>query len=172
MVSLMRGALLADDAVRGILGGIKTGARKARAGSLRNRTGQRFRQFIKKSGKNPVKYGLPTAALGAEIGRFGYHTAIEPPAEAIIGALGAPGRAREAARESFAREDTIKAIQDRTRMVRESIRKNITYIAQSNPQLYNELVVGRRLPRGAVVLGGPPRRDLLEEVATMMAGAK
>jgi len=74
--------------------------------------------------------------------------------------------------QHFARQATIQAVQQRSRQVRESIRANITQIARTNPQLYNELVAGKRLPRGAIILGGPPRKDLLEEVATMMAGVK
>ena len=49
--------------------------------------------------------------------------------------------------------------------MKQSIRQNMADIAQNSPALYNQVSAGRRLPRGAVVLGGQPRQDLLMELA-------
>jgi len=46
---------------------------------------------------------------------------------------------------------------------------NAARLAAVAPDLYNQVLAGRRLPRGAVVLGGQPRTDLLEEVAMRMS---
>lgn len=46
---------------------------------------------------------------------------------------------------------------------------NMMRLAAANPQLYNQLMVGRQLPQGAVVLGGGKRSDFLETVAYQMA---
>jgi hypothetical protein len=46
---------------------------------------------------------------------------------------------------------------------------NMMRLAAANPQLYNQLMVGRVLPQGAVVIGGPKRSDFLESVAYQMA---
>jgi hypothetical protein len=45
-------------------------------------------------------------------------------------------------------------------------------LAAVNPQLYNEVLAGRRLPQGAVVLGGIPRTDLLQELAYDLASGQ
>jgi len=46
--------------------------------------------------------------------------------------------------------------------------RNEAIIAQSDPQLYASLKVGRRLKRGEIVIGGALRRDLIEELADSM----
>lgn len=52
--------------------------------------------------------------------------------------------------------------------MQQSIQENLQRVAQNNPALYNQIAAGRRLPRGAVVLGGQPRQDLLMELARGM----
>lgn len=54
------------------------------------------------------------------------------------------------------------------RAVEKTIATNTYRLARDNPQLYQEVLVARRLPRGAVVLGGKPRTDLLQELALRM----
>jgi hypothetical protein len=50
--------------------------------------------------------------------------------------------------------------------------ENTNRILQYMPQVANQLLAGRKLPQGAVVIGGQPRTDLLDEVARQMgAGA-
>lgn len=46
---------------------------------------------------------------------------------------------------------------------------NMMRLASANPQLYNQLLVGRTLPQGAVVIGGGQKSDFLESVAYQMA---
>lgn len=46
---------------------------------------------------------------------------------------------------------------------------NMMRLAAANPQLYNQLLVGRTLPQGAVVIGGGQKSDFLESVAYQMA---
>jgi hypothetical protein len=46
---------------------------------------------------------------------------------------------------------------------------NMVRLAAANPQLYNQLLAGRPLPNGAVVIGGGQRSDFLESVAYQMA---
>lgn len=47
--------------------------------------------------------------------------------------------------------------------------ESLARLAALDPQLYNELTVGRALPRGAMVFGGNPRVDILEALASDMA---
>lgn len=61
----------------------------------------------------------------------------------------------------------IASIMENARM-QQSIQDNLQRVAQNNPALYNQVSAGRRLPRGAVVLGGQPRQDLLMELARAM----
>ena len=49
---------------------------------------------------------------------------------------------------------------------------NAARLASAAPEVYNRILAGRELPRGAVVLGGKPRVDLLEELAYRMASGE
>lgn len=49
-----------------------------------------------------------------------------------------------------------------------SLAENQSRIAQANPTLYTSVMAGRRVPTGAVVLGGRPRMDLMRELAASM----
>jgi hypothetical protein len=42
-------------------------------------------------------------------------------------------------------------------------------LAALDPHLYNEVMAGRSLPKDAVVFGGQPRQDLMEELSVAMA---
>ena len=46
---------------------------------------------------------------------------------------------------------------------------NMMRLGAANPQLYNQLLVGRVLPQGAVVIGGGQKSDFLDSVAYQMA---
>lgn len=47
--------------------------------------------------------------------------------------------------------------------------ENARRLAMYAPHLYNQVMAGRKLPKNAVVIGGTPRTDLLEELASSMA---
>lgn len=53
--------------------------------------------------------------------------------------------------------------------LQQSIQMNLARIQQSEPALYAQIQAGRRLPQGAVVIGGEPRNDLLQELGRSMA---
>jgi hypothetical protein len=46
---------------------------------------------------------------------------------------------------------------------------NTARLAAADPHLYNEVLAGRRLPPGAVVIGGTPRQDLMGQLAAAMS---
>ena len=56
----------------------------------------------------------------------------------------------------------------RDRKVAELMQRNTMLLATQAPHLFNQLMAGRSLPRGATVIGGQPRTDLVEEVAMGM----
>jgi hypothetical protein len=50
-----------------------------------------------------------------------------------------------------------------------SIDQNLRNVALFEPAIYTAVSAGRKLPQGAVVLGGEPRVDLLQELGRSMA---
>tara|TARA_Y100001938_G_scaffold150556_1_gene242040 strand:+ start:3703 stop:4239 length:537 start_codon:yes stop_codon:yes gene_type:complete len=53
--------------------------------------------------------------------------------------------------------------------VEKELARQAARLAAANPNLYNQIMAGRRLPQGAVLLGGQPRTDLMEQIAYGMA---
>ena len=53
--------------------------------------------------------------------------------------------------------------------LRQDMLRSAARLSAANPQLYEQVLAGRRLPLGATVLGGQPRVDLLQELALGMA---
>lgn len=54
----------------------------------------------------------------------------------------------------------------------DSIQRNLMQIRQYAPDLYMSVAAGRRLPTGAVVLGGEARTDLLQDLGRSMADGR
>ena len=77
------------------------------------------------------------------------------------------GQASAEQYEASARARRMASAMESQRMQR-SIMENLQQVAQNNPALYNQVSAGRKLPRGAVVLGGQQRQDLLTELARAM----
>ncbi len=65
-----------------------------------------------------------------------------------------------------------RAEEEKFRRLQRDMATNAARLASANPELYNRVLAGRRLPRGAVVIGGAPRTDLLEELAYRMASGE
>jgi hypothetical protein len=72
------------------------------------------------------------------------------------------------------RENDINAISSsaRAESYRESIAQNLARVQQYAPDLYMRVAAGRQLPQGAVVLGGAPREDLLQDLGRAMADGR
>lgn len=73
----------------------------------------------------------------------------------------------EYARSREAMQMGVAARLEKARM-EEMVQRNIAIVAQRSPHLYAQVMAGRILPQGAVVLGGVPRTDLMEELAYSM----
>ncbi len=82
-------------------------------------------------------------------------------------------RGDEKARTTGAALMEVQAQQQAEEMKRQQlaflVESNQRRLAQWSPELYNQVLAGRRLPRGAVMIGGVPRTDLLAQVAMRMA---
>jgi hypothetical protein len=50
-----------------------------------------------------------------------------------------------------------------------NIDDNLAQLQQKAPDLYMSVAAGRRLPQGAVVIGGVPRQDLLQQLGMSMS---
>jgi hypothetical protein len=61
----------------------------------------------------------------------------------------------------------IAQLLEQARMER-TLAQNQARLAQANPTLYTSVMAGRKVPTGAVVLGGRPRTDLMRELAASM----
>lgn len=116
-------------------------------------------------------FGLiaPTAAYAAE-------EVVAPIGKGMIEATGIPERIRQS-REPELYEETMERRNAQigrgleTNRIEEMIQRNMEIVAQNNPHLYNQVMSGRVLPQGAVVLGGPRREDLMEELAYLMGSS-
>lgn len=63
------------------------------------------------------------------------------------------------------------ALEHQVRMegLRRRMGQNLARLAALAPDVYNQVAAGRRLPKDAVVIGGRPRMDLLEQLSLGMS---
>jgi len=61
--------------------------------------------------------------------------------------------------------------QQKFEMLQSRMGQSLARLAAVSPQKYQEVMAGRILPQGAVVLGGTPRVDLMEDLALRMASS-
>jgi hypothetical protein len=66
----------------------------------------------------------------------------------------------------------LKSEQMRAQRLEKEVAKQAASLAAVAPHLYNQILAGRTLPQGAVVLGGSPRTDLMEQLALGMASGE
>lgn len=130
--------------------------RPGRIRSVARRAGQEF-------GRHPISSGLLAAGGGVFL------------AEEVGGPLIRPltgDRGREGIKEGFETLETAAYRTARMRRLQRLMMENESILAHAHPHFYNEVLAGRKLPRGAVFLGKTNRRDLMEElVAGMSQGA-
>tara|TARA_R100000664_G_scaffold33709_1_gene51641 strand:+ start:343 stop:861 length:519 start_codon:yes stop_codon:yes gene_type:complete len=62
--------------------------------------------------------------------------------------------------------------QEQAMKIQKETAKQAASLAAVAPHLYNQILAGRTLPQGALVLGGTPRTDLMEQLAFGMASGK
>lgn len=117
-----------------------------------------------------VPAGIITGLLGRDLTR----PIRESQAENLRGAyrqfMGRPPRTQELYELEQQRILRAQAQRIEQEALQERITRRIAYLAAANPQLYNEVSAGRRLPRGAQVFGGRKRTDLLEQLALRAEG--
>ena len=106
--------------------------------------------------RHPVLTGLAAADVGL--------LAANP----VVGAMVGPDVRDE--KQAFLRErsDRLADLMRAERLQRDMAR-NVQVLASVDPDLYNQLVAGRRLPRGTTVIGGGQSSEALSQVALMMS---
>lgn len=140
-------------ATRGAAGAADDVAKVARLGKL---------------GKFALGGGVGLAALGLE---FAGPSLLEAGREAFI-----EGYARD--KQDLSREQMEKARQAEQFMQLSQMRTQrlteqaMIQLATKAPHLFNESAAGRRLPRGATVIGGQPNVDVLGQVAARLASGE
>jgi len=111
----------------------------------------------------PVRGGL----LAAGAGLFVADEVVGPVAGAVGDVLtGRPVDEAEAALAEF-REEAFRDAAAQKRISEEA--ENSARLATLRPDLYNQVLAGRRLPRGTTVIGGKPRVNELQQLAALMA---
>ncbi len=168
----------AGAALRGIRGA-GAAAKAARGGKKGDSFMRQLMEFFTdpvKNPSNPTKMGRFLSRRGAQAGTAAFGVSLAPEFAQLPEAFGSqfdPGSVKTAAGEFFADENMFKLLKDKADRTRQAITENAKVLAQVNPALFSELLAGRRLPRGAMVIGGEPRGDLVAAVAKMMSeGAK
>lgn len=100
-------------------------------------------------------------------------TAAQPIAEAgmdFVGSLDLLGGKRQAeVEENRNRSDFLEMVRKREHRLKQLRMANLRQVAQYAPDVYHQTAAGRVLPKGAVVIGGQPRQDLLAELADAMS---
>lgn len=102
--------------------------------------------------------GVPTALFGVDIAQ-GLGSAVKQEFTGYDRDI-----KEELKRQRYQAAQAMKA-----QRLQRAMADNMMRLAAANPQLYNQLLVGRTLPQGAVVIGGGQRSDFLESVAYQMA---
>jgi hypothetical protein len=73
-----------------------------------------------------------------------------------------------------ARQDMLDLLgrKEQKQAVQMSINQNLAKLQMEAPDLYMRAATGRVLPQGAVVIGGAPRADLLNQLGMAMANGQ
>lgn len=69
---------------------------------------------------------------------------------------------------AFEAQEALLTQQLKAERYQRLVAQNTARLAASDPELYNNVLAGRRLPMDAVRIGGPSRTDLMEELAMAM----
>ena len=127
-------------------------------------TGIKAKDMFKGDNMGMAGFTIPALGFG---GLFGKEIIYDPMKEAInrdpmAARLMASQEAERRRKEILQKRLEIEDLQKRA--MQASMR-----LAALDPHLYNEVMAGRSLPKDAVVFGGQPRQDLMEQLSMAMA---
>jgi hypothetical protein len=151
-------------ALKGMLGGAKEGATRVGAGEVLQEglLGTSVGFAKKNPGLGILGAGLTLPWVGGmakDLGEAGYSHLTREDVKL------------QRMKQILAQEERSRNLAHRLNMdsMRQAMLRSAARLAQMDPQLYNEVLSGRRLPQGAMVFGGRPRVDLMEQLAMDMA---
>lgn len=133
--------------------------------------GSKISQFATGStlGSMPAGLGLPMAYFGGQF--LG-----EDIAKPLISGVQKMGTgSNELRAQTLMQMDMEMAARDqneRYERIQKETARHAASLAATSPHLYNQILAGRSLPQGAVVLGGTPRTDIMEQLAYGMASGQ
>lgn len=140
------------------VGRVVTGAKRYVPNPLKQ-YGSEFSKNI--GGRRGALAGLGALAGGALIGKFMQARAEDSNTEL---------QRQEDLRRS-ARQDMFDLLgrKEHKQAIQMNIDDNLAQLQQKAPDLYMRVAAGRMLPQGAVVIGGVPRQDLLQQLGMSMS---
>ena len=169
-----RGASTAGAAVRGsgrvIGGGVKAMGSMGRAapGVVGSGLAAGAKNTWNATLAHPVIGGLAAGSTASFIGQEAFD-GYEEGLRNVKAEIGGPA---ENAYVNAMQERRLQALTYDQQMFQIKRREALAKLASAQPQVFNEVSAGRRLPRGARVFGGRPRTDLLEMLASQMASGE
>lgn len=107
----------------------------------------------------------------ASIPALGFAAEVAEPLGGTLHELATGEGAASAERGAMAQHALEQAAAARQRRLLRAQATNEAILAATNPRLYTELLIGRRIPRGAVPIGAPrtENREVLDTVTRLMA---
>lgn len=124
-------------------------------GSLLGLTGELIREA-------PLSSAAVTSSAGLGVGR-GALSFLDG-----LDITGEEGRTETIMRRKQA--DFQAMVRAREKQLQQLRLQNLARVAAMAPDVYHSVSAGRRLPKGAVAIGGRPRVDLLTQLADSMSG--
>lgn len=152
----------ADD-LRGIAGGAAEAGGVAGAASKAGRLGRKLGRKLLRGGGALGLVGLLVTAGGDDLVE-GLGNLVDPSRRETQAA-----NEREQREQIRAAEQLLTMSQQRTQRL---IEEAMILMATKAPHLFNESAAGRRLPRGATVVGGQPQMDILGQIAGRLASGE
>lgn len=110
---------------------------------------------------------------GAALGGLAAYDLIGKPVASGLSDLLGGGEAKQMAflRGEDQRRSAMMHAKFRAQRIQRDMGNNIRQLAAYRPDLLQELAAGQELPKGATVIGGQPRMDLIEMAASQMSTA-
>lgn len=112
--------------------------------------------------------GLKAAPLTSVAVGAGALSLLAPIGNSIKDAFSEQDDVTKQLREEMEAASKRRAFEVRQRRYEAKVKKNTLRLMERDPHTYQEVMAGRRLARGSIIVGGAPRMDLMEMLAANM----
>jgi len=131
------------------------------------------RQVISKVKGAGGTLGRGVVGVGAAGLAVGAASLLWDPVADLVGGMEITGGAKRRFKKAYAQDRAMMRArllsEQRQKRIQALKAENMALLARTKPHLFLELSAGMKLPEDAVVIGGQPRQDLLEQVAEAMS---